>query len=180
MDVSSQVVGSHRVPADTDRLTFRRATGHDAAFMLNLLTEPSWRRFISEHQVASEAAARVYLQERIIKGYDSGLGFWLVELKQPQTPVGICGLLDRDYLEQTDLGFAFLEAYWGRGLAAEAARSVLAFAETQIASDSLLAITVPGNTSSIKLLEKLGFKFGRNSVTPDDEAVAIYELDLQH
>lgn len=176
---SSHTASCHALPRATKRLNLRRATELDAGFMLKLLSEPSWRRFISQHDVDSIAAAGVYLQERIIKGYDSGLGFWLVELKESQTPIGICGLVDRDYLEQTDLGFAFLEAFWGQGLAAESARSVIDFAATQLAKDALLAITVPENKSSIQLLAKLGFKFGRNTVNPNDEAIAIYELRLE-
>ncbi len=164
------------MPGDTVRLSFRHADEGDAGFMLRLLNEPSWRRFITEHSVDSEEAARAYLRERILAGYGSGLGFWLIESKEDGSPLGICGLIKRDYLDHIDLGFALLEQYWGQGYAAEAARSTIDYAFEELELDELWAVTVPANDNSIRLLEKLGFQFLHITRDPIDEEVAVYAL----
>ena len=53
-------------------------------------------------------------------------GLYLTSLKEDGTPIGICGLIKRETLEDVDIGFAFLPAFWGRGYAFEAAAAVLA------------------------------------------------------
>lgn len=164
------------MPGDTVRLSFRHADEGDAAFMLRLLNEPSWRRFITDHSVDSEEAARAYLRERILSGYGKGLGFWLIESKENSSPLGICGLIKRDYLEHIDLGFALLERHWGQGYAAEAARGTIDYAFTELDLDELWAVTLPANARSIALLEKLGFQFLHNTRDPLDEEVAVYGL----
>lgn len=165
-------------PPDTPRLQFRQAVLDDAPFFLQLLTEPSWRRFIREHDVDSVPAARTYLRERILTGYKDGLGFWLVEGKEDQQPLGICGLIKRPYLDHADLGFALLEKYWGQGFAREAAEAVMTFARASLGMSSLLAITLPENTKSIELLARLGFSQERQDQAPDGETIIIYHMDL--
>jgi RimJ/RimL family protein N-acetyltransferase len=144
--------------------------------MLGLLSEAGWRRFISEHSVDSQETARAYLQERIIAGYVNGMGFWLIESKASGKPLGICGLIKRDYLAQADLGFALLEQHWGCGYASEASRATIDYAFEELALSELLAVTVPENARSIRLLEHLGFQYQRKTRDPKDEEVSIYSL----
>jgi RimJ/RimL family protein N-acetyltransferase len=74
-------------------------------------------------------------------------------------PIGICGLIKRDALEDVDLGFAFLPGFRGKGYAYEAAEATIAYGKNVLGLNRLVAITVQGNEASIKLLEKLGFRF---------------------
>ena len=146
--------------------------------MLQLLSEPAWQKFIARHEVDTVPAALAYLEERIFPAYEQGMGFWVVEDKATQQPIGICGIVKRPYLEEPDLGFAFLEMAWGTGVAAESARSVIEFAEQELALETLGAITVKENVQSIRLLEKLGFSFNREIMNPDHELLALYSLSL--
>jgi len=165
-------------PAPSTRLSLREATAEDAGFMLRLLTEPSWSRFIRSHDVDSESAARTYLQDRIIPGYGTGLGFWVVELQKTATPIGICGLIKRDYLVQPDLGFALLEQYWGQGYAREASEAVISYARKDLGLTELIAISSPDNTSSHGLLERLGFQHEGESISPEGQISVNYRLVL--
>ena len=66
------------VPQDTDRLQLRQAKVEDAPFILKLLTEPAWRKFISQHEVKCEASALRYMEERIFPPYREHWGSgWL-------------------------------------------------------------------------------------------------------
>lgn len=167
-----------RTVIETQRLILREATAEDAAFMLKLLNEPSWRRYIAEHSVATLEDAVTYLVERYLPAYASGFGLWIAELRAGGLPVGVCGLVRRPYLDDMDIGFAFLEACWGQGYAREAAESVVAYARRALGASRLLAITLPDNRASIALLERLGFAFERAIQPPDDaQTLSLYVLE---
>ena len=146
---------------ETDRLILRHLTTDDAEFVLELLNDPSFIRYIGDKQVRTLDDARAYVLNGPAKSYDTyGFGLNLVELKSDGTPIGICGLLKRDTLPQPDIGFAFLPAYWNRGYAFEAAAAVMDARET-LGVDCVLAITSPDNEASAKLLNKIGLRFDR-------------------
>lgn len=158
----------------SERLRFREVTPGDAAFINELLNEPAWRRYIGDHAVNSTASALRYISERLQPLYADGLGFWLAA--NADEPVGICGLIRRDYLEDADLGFAFLERHWRRGYGREAGQAVIDHAESALQIRRLLAITVPGNTASASLLSALGFsRRGRMLKPQSEEEVDVYE-----
>ena len=88
---------------------------------------------------------------------ERGFGLWLVERKIDGAPLGICGLVKREQLEDVDLGFAFLPRFWSQGYARESAQGVLDYARRTVGLSRVVAITSPDNHASAKLLEKLGF-----------------------
>ena len=90
-----------------------------------------------------------------------GFGLYRVERKDGGEPIGICGLLKRDSLEDVDVGFAFLPRSWSNGFAFESAAAVLAYGRRTWGLTRILAITSPDNEASIRLLGKLGFRFER-------------------
>jgi RimJ/RimL family protein N-acetyltransferase len=77
------------------------------------------------------------------------------------TPIGICGLVKREGLNDPDVGFAFLSRYWSSGYAVESAAAVLAHGRDTLRIKRVVAITSPDNQSSIAVLEKIGLKFER-------------------
>jgi RimJ/RimL family protein N-acetyltransferase len=154
----------------TARLQLRELAPGDAPFMLVLLNEPSFIRNIGDRGVRTLADARAYLVNGPIASYTRyGFGLYLVELAATEEPIGICGILQREALPDPDLGFAFLPAYWGRGFAFEAAAAVRCYARSELGVGRLLAITDPQNDASIRLLEKLGFRFERMMRLANDE-----------
>lgn len=157
------------VVLETDRLILRRLTELDAAFMLGLVNEPSWLQYIGDRGVRTLDEAREYVRKGPVEMYDRlGFGLYLVALKDAQVPIGICGLLKRDTLEDVDIGFAFLPGYWGQGYAYESASAVLAYARRSLGLSRILAVTSPDNYRSIKLLEKMGFAFDRIARLSED------------
>jgi RimJ/RimL family protein N-acetyltransferase len=147
---------------ETARLTVRRLTVEDAPFILKLVNEPSWLRFIGDRGVRNLEDARGYILKGPIEMYGRyGFGLYLTELKTDGTPIGMCGLIKRESLKDVDIGFAFLPAYWGKGYAYEAAAAVLEHGRSAFALSRIVAITSPDNISSIKLLEKIGLRFER-------------------
>ena len=165
----------------TDRLNLREATTADAEFFLALLNEPAWLKFIAQHDIRAHNQVVEYLETRIIPSYaTNGFGFWVVELRASNRPIGICGFIKRDSLEYIDLGFAFLEAHWGQGYAFEAAEASLKYARSNIDDDKILAITLPENKRSCGLLERLGFELESTFSHPgSDEILSRYSIENQ-
>src|SRR6185295_1501900 len=88
---------------ETNRLNLRRICLDDAEFMLQLLNEPSFLQFIGDKGVRTIDDARNYISQGPMASYDQfGFGLYLTELKEPRTPIGMCGLLKRDTLEDVD------------------------------------------------------------------------------
>jgi RimJ/RimL family protein N-acetyltransferase len=147
---------------ETARLVVRRLTEDDAEFMLGLLNEPSFHQYIGDRGVRTLEEARAYLRNGAIASYERfGFGLWLVTRKEDGASIGICGLLKRDTLPDVDIGFAFRPAYWSLGYAEESAAAVLEHGKAAFALSRVVAIVQVDNASSVRLLEKLGFRFER-------------------
>lgn len=154
---------------ETERLTLRRLTTDDAAFIFRLVNEPSWLRFIGDKGVKTLDDARDYIRNGPIASYERfGFGLYLAELKGSSRPIGMCGLLKRDALEHPDIGFALLPEFWGQGYAYESAAAVMAFGKDVLGLDRILAVTNPDNYGSIRLLEKLGLRANGTVMLSDD------------
>ena len=147
---------------ETPRLALHRLTTDDADFILELLNEPSFLRFIGDKGVRTREDACRYILDGPMASYERfGFGLYRVERKDGGEPIGICGLLKRDSLEDVDVGFAFLPRFWSNGFAFESASAVLAHGRQTWGLKRILAITSPDNEASIRLLAKLGFRFER-------------------
>jgi RimJ/RimL family protein N-acetyltransferase len=154
---------------ETERLTLRRVTDADAEFILDLLNQPSFLRYIGDKGVRNTEDAIRYIQTGPVASYERfGFGLYLVELKETGLPIGMCGLLKRDVLPDVDMGFAFLPDYWSRGYAFEAASAVITHGREVFGLRRIVAITSIENRASIKLLEKLGLGF-EGLITPSEE-----------
>jgi RimJ/RimL family protein N-acetyltransferase len=154
----------------TDRLVLRHLSLDDAEFILGLVNEPSWLQYIGDRGVRTLDDARAYIRNGPVDMYERlGYGLYLVELAGLHQPIGICGVLKRDTLDDADIGFAFLPGYWGQGYAYESASAVLAYARKTLGMTRVLAITSLDNYRSIKLLEKMGFSFDRMVVLGENQ-----------
>ncbi len=148
------------ISIETKRLNLRHIVCDDAEFILELLNEPAWIKFIGDRGVRTSVDAQKYISEKFAASYlKFGFGLYLVESKEAREPLGICGLVKRDTLEDVDIGFAFLEKFWSKGYAAESAFAVMNFAENTLGLKRIVAITSPDNHSSAKVLGKIGLRF---------------------
>jgi [ribosomal protein S5]-alanine N-acetyltransferase len=165
---------------ETSRLRLRRLAATDAPFIVELLNDPDWLRYIGDRGVRSEAQAIAYVENGPARSYaEHGFGLALVELKTGGEPIGLCGLIKRDFLDDVDLGFAFLPRFRGAGFAFEAGAGVLRDAGSTLGLRRVVAITALDNAPSIRLLERLGFRFERTMPYPgEDEPVRLFGCAL--
>lgn len=156
-------------PLETNRLRLREFTENDSPFILELLNTDGWIRYIGDRKINSLDTAKKYLIDGPIKSYTQyGFGLSMVELSDEKTPVGMCGLIKRDSLEDFDLGFAFLPEFTGKGYAFEIADACLNFAFHELKLNRVVAITLPENTACVSLLKKLGMRFEKTVTLPND------------
>lgn len=161
----------------TNRLVLREVTPDDAAFILELINQPSFHRFIGDRGVRTLEAARQYIIDRMLSSYQTyGFGMYAVLLKDSSVPMGVCGLVKRDALDDVDIGFAFLPQYEGHGYAYESASAVLGYARTTLRIQRVCAITALDNVRSMKLLEKLGLTFRKLMQLPGESSQVRFFL----
>ncbi len=145
---------------ETERLILRKLSFGDAPFILELLNEPAFIRFIGDKGVRNLDDARAYLKNGPMLSYKQhGFGLYMTALKDRGIPLGICGLVKRDTLPDADIGFAFLRRHRNKGYATESARAVLAHAVDTLKIPRIVGITAQDNHGSIKVLQKIGLKF---------------------
>jgi RimJ/RimL family protein N-acetyltransferase len=163
------------VVLETERLRLRRLNAADAPFVLRLVNDPDWLRYIGDRGVRTVADAERYLADGPIAMYARhGFGLFAVERKDDPSALGICGLLRRETLPDVDIGFAFLPEFRGRGYAREAARATLEWARNVLRLPRVIAITAPDNARSQALLERIGLRYEKTAALADGADAAFY------
>jgi RimJ/RimL family protein N-acetyltransferase len=164
--------------AETERLRVRWLNAGDSAFILELVNEPSWIQFIGDKGVKTPQDALRYIENGPVAMYKrTGLGLYMVELRDIGEPIGICGLIKREGLKDVDLGFAFLPRFWRNGYAFESASAVMCYGRKVLGLRRIVAILSPDNHRSSRLLGKLGFCFDSTvKLQPDDEELKLYAI----
>jgi RimJ/RimL family protein N-acetyltransferase len=155
--------------ARTARLRLRPLHDGDADAVQVLHNDADFLRHIGDKGVRSREDALRYLRDGPLASYAAhGFGLWAVEDAADGAWLGMCGLLRRDWLDAPDIGYAFLPAARGRGIAQEAADAVLALARTRFGLERVLAIVTPHNAASIRLLERAGLRDAGAITAPGD------------
>ncbi len=164
------------IVARTSRLTLRWLDAGDAAFVLALVNDPDWLRYIGDRGIHGLDDALAYIESGPRAMYQRlGYGLFAVTLSRGGQPIGMCGLIQRDTLPGVDIGYALLPLYRGQGFALEAAQACVALAREQFGLRRLLAIASPDNAPSARLLGKLGLRFEQLlELVPGSDLVALY------
>lgn len=164
---------------DTPRLVLSRLVPEDAAFILALLNDPAWLRYIGDRGVRTVEGARDYIVRGPMAMYArEGFGLWKTALRDSGEPIGMCGLIKRPTLDDIDLGFAFLPAHRRQGYGREAAQACLDYARDVAGLARIVAIVSADNADSRRLLAGLGFAFERTMRIASDDEVELHARPL--
>lgn len=170
----------YMIQIKTERLTLRPFTLNDAEFIVDLVNQPSFIQNIRDVGVRTIADAEKYLENGPIASYArNGFGLLAVTLNDTGQPIGMCGLIKRDSLEDVDIGYAFLPKFWSRGYALESARAVMNHAKEALGLKRVVAIVDPNNAGSIRVLEKIGMTFERMvKLSENDIELKLFSIKL--
>lgn len=156
----------------TDRLSIRSLAESDGAFIFELVNTEGWLTFIGNRNVSTENDALAYIQKI---NANKNITYWVVQSGKQK--IGVITLIKRDHLPFHDIGFAFLPGFQGKGYALEATNAILERIIETTDYPTILAITMPNNLNSIRLIEKLGFFYDKTEGT-GDELSSLYKLGL--
>ncbi|MGB8855632.1 MAG: GNAT family N-acetyltransferase [Burkholderiales bacterium] len=159
------------IVVQTGRLILRTFSERDAAFYFELWKQPKWIQYIGDKNFQTVDDAKASLLKGPMQMYTQmGFSLYAVVLKESNTPIGMCGLIKRDTLDDVDIGYGLLPAYEGKGYALEAARAVMAYAKNELRLKRVVAITTTDNKKSISLLEKIGMRYEKMVKAPNDDS----------
>ena len=114
-------------------------------------------RFIREPQNRNETVNWLKLVSS--RWEDEKIGFCAVVEKTTNKIVGWCGLWRLKETGETEVGYAIAKEFWGNGFAAEAARRFLQYGFEELNLKKVVAVAMPENNASRRVMEKLGMKF---------------------
>lgn len=164
---------------ETERLILREFSQRDADFVFRLLNSPNWLEFIGDKGIQTINDATNYIVHNLMKSYEiNGYGLWLVVLKETNTSIGMCGIVNREILNHPDIGFAFLPEYENCGYGLESANAVKNYAKYTL-NLNLVAITDANNNASIKLLERIGFRFEEIKEVAKHDNVLVFSSEVK-
>ncbi|MGR5450177.1 GNAT family N-acetyltransferase [Vibrio sp. PNB22_3_1] len=165
---------------NTERLILRLVSVEDAPFILELYNHPDFYRFVGDKQIRTLDEAQRYIELNMLHMEKlKGVSLLVVETKDDNQPIGICGLVKRDTLTALDIGYGYLPTAYGKGYAIEAAKAVVKFARDGMNIENLVAITKNDNIRSISLLKKLGFQYQRVEQQYDNgRTLQLYSMKL--
>jgi [ribosomal protein S5]-alanine N-acetyltransferase len=148
---------------ETARLVIRTFEASDADPWLAMVSDPEVRRFLPpgpRPERTSDFAQRVFA-ERLAMEAEFGHAMWAVEDKATGTFAGQCGLrpVDEGAGPEIDLAYHFTRACWNKGYGTEAAIAVLAHGFGPVGLDAIMAVVVPENVGSWRVMEKAGMRY---------------------
>lgn len=116
--------------------------------------------------VRDEEQTAAYLLRNLRHWEEYGFGLWVLRERGGGEPVGRAVLrhLTIDDADDVEVGYAFYQPYWGRGLATEVATRCVELAARELGLASVVALTDPANRDSRHVLEKVGLTYERDCV----------------
>ncbi|MBQ4835042.1 GNAT family N-acetyltransferase [Pseudoalteromonas luteoviolacea] len=142
----------------SERCEIRKATLDNADFIIKLLNQQSFIEYIGDKKVNNHQTAIEYIERSFLSPYKEGLSAPYIVYLQSGQAIGVAGFYQRPYLQEPDLGYAFLDEFTGQGLAFETCEQLIAMARKHLNITKLHAITDVQNHNSKKLLNRLGFE----------------------
>jgi ribosomal-protein-alanine N-acetyltransferase len=157
------------ITIETDRLILRPFTlaDVDASYEMNLDARVS--KYTGDGGVVSYEETKRRITEHSMADYAKyGYGRWAVELKSEGKFIGFAGLKFLDDMNEVDLGYRLMYDYWGKGIATEAAIACLDYGFNTLKLKRIIAMLLPDNIGSIRVLEKVGFHYEKEFMEDGD------------
>jgi len=148
---------------ETDRLVVRPYTEADAPHLFPLASNPNSTKYTlwEHHKSINDTLnfVRDYATARYSEGVPEPMAISFKDDPE-RKPIGSCGCFWASHPNRTmELGYWLAEPYWGRGIVVEACRALVGYVFTAIQPQRIQARVIEGNPASVRVLDKLGFRF---------------------
>ncbi len=167
-----------RVILETPRLVLREFDDDDVEAYYRMGIEPELLRYTNRVPLRDREHALEMLRSRRQTDYQKrGYGRWACVLKASGEVIGFCGPRYLEDLGEVEIGYRLLTAYWGRGLATEAAAACLAHGFGELGLSRIIGLVDPENGASIRVLEKIGMIRRPGQIEHMGFPALVYELE---
>ena len=143
---------------ETSRLILRHWKASDKRPFARINADPKVMEFFPARLTRSQSDALVAKIELHFRKH--AFGMYAAELRSTKAFIGFIGLNVPSYRAHftpcVEIGWRLCSDAWGQGLATEGALAVLKYAREVLKLDELVSFTVPANTRSRRVMEKLG------------------------
>ena len=126
--------------------------------------DPQVMRYISDGEPWPDERILEFVGRQVAHFDRLGYCLWKLLLKETSEMIGFCGLQPLDGTAETEIGWWLAQAWWGQGLATEAARAALRDGFERAGLKRIVAVALPANRASIHVMEKLGMKYEREMI----------------
>jgi len=147
----------------TERLSLRMFHVYDFDSVLQLFNDEEVQKYLSPENRRNREQLEFTLKKMSEHWKERGFGLWCVSEKHGGKMLGYCGFQYFDQTLNVEILFAFFKDFWAKGFATEAANACLKFGFEELLFEKVFAATHPENTSSRRVLEKLGMVFEEKS-----------------
>lgn len=141
---------------ETKRLILRLFDNRDVDAIFALRSNTEFMRFIKQTETIKQTVAWMNMVSRPWK--TEKFGYWAVVLKETGETIGWSGTWTLHETHEPEIGFAIAPKYKNRGFATEAAETALRYSFENRAADRVVALAVPENAASRRVMEKLGMR----------------------
>ncbi|MER2028625.1 MAG: GNAT family protein [Solibacillus sp.] len=145
---------------NTKRLHLRRMEISDSQSLFKIWSDPHVTEFMNISSFIHEAQAKemIELLEELAQA-GKAVRFSMIERNSKEI-IGTCGFNSIDFDNaKAEIGYDIAKAYWGMGFAPEGIRALMDYAFGTLKLNRIEAKVEPANVNSIKVLQKLNFKF---------------------
>lgn len=128
----------------------------DLEFCVTMNMDPDVGRHLFPHGPPKEAEQRDIWRQKLTSGWPPRGAVWAVEWAGADEMLGWCGLFPLEESGLIEIGYRYITAVWGQGVATEAAKQVLDYGFREFSFDPIVAVTHPENLGSQQVLTKIG------------------------
>lgn len=145
----------------TEHFIIRQCTMADAQDIVVFWNDPEVMKYIGDGTWSGGIAVVNDLLKKYIDAYQKhpSLGDWAVVDKQTNSVIGEASLEPTSNNNEFEAGYVLRKDYWGKGFATEILRGLIAYGFSHAECRSIMAITMPANLASIKVMEKCDMHF---------------------
>jgi len=166
------------VRLETTRLLLHPFTWDDVDVLHRLWTDPMVRKYLWDDQIIPRETVVEVVEASLESFRQHQFGFWTLSFRERGALVGFCGLRhfmddsgSQPEMAEVEILYGVAAQHWGKGIATEAARAVLQFGFEEAGLERIYAGADPPNAASIRVMEKLGLRFARQTLVNGLEAV---------
>lgn len=154
---------------ETERLIIREKTLADKEELFKLHSDLEVQKYTGESIVESIEVIEEAIKRRVKDYKTYGYGRWVLEDKKSKRFIGWAGLLYLPEFDKIDIGYRLNQEFWGKGYATEASKAILEYGFNTLKLDLIIAIALPENKASIRIMQKIGMEFDK--IAPYDEEI---------